>query len=65
MTVQILAKFLSDIRESCLRQIKTIIEFKQIIGRGARLFDGKEREIQHTIATSFAFQKHLYRQRAA
>ncbi len=25
-----------------LRQIKTIIEFKQIIGRGTRLFDGKE-----------------------
>jgi type I restriction enzyme R subunit len=63
-----------------LRPINTMIEFKQIVGRGTRLFDGKdyftiydfvdackhfsdsewdgepygkEREIQHMIATSF------------
>ena len=36
-----------------MRPINSMIEFKQIIGRGTRLFDGKEREIGHTVSTSF------------
>ena len=36
-----------------MRPINSIIEFKQIIGRGTRLFDGKERESQHMMSTSF------------
>jgi type I restriction enzyme R subunit len=36
-----------------LRPINSMIEFKRIIGRGTRLFDGKARHIQHMMATSF------------
>ncbi len=36
-----------------MRPVNSMIEFKQIVGRSTRLFDGKEREIQHMIATSF------------
>jgi type I restriction enzyme R subunit len=36
-----------------MRPVNSMIEFKQIIGRGTRLFDGKEREIKHMISTSF------------
>jgi type I restriction enzyme R subunit len=36
-----------------MRPINSIIEFKQIIGRGTRLYDGKERTIQHMMMTTF------------
>ena len=36
-----------------MRPINSMIEFKQIIGWETRLFDGKERTIQHMMATSF------------
>lgn len=36
-----------------MRPVNSMIEFKQIIGRGTRLYDGKARQIQHMSATSF------------
>ena len=36
-----------------MRPVGSMIEFKQIIGRGTRLFDGKARQIQSMTATTF------------
>src|SRR5665213_1772640 len=35
-----------------MQPIRSMIEFKQIIGRGTRLYDGKVRSLQHMSATS-------------
>jgi len=41
-----------------LRPIKSMIEFKQIIGRGTRLYEGKD---YFTVYDFVDFQKHLYK----